>query len=90
MLSLEIPRPKASNGDDFDTLIEPLVEELELLSNKGIMTQDVASEENSISPLSHAYFSAFMISPLMIWWRVPLPRGAQSANQIQYHVDHTF
>ena len=46
MLSLLIPGPKAPSGDDFDTLIEPLVEELEILWYDGIMMQDAARFRN--------------------------------------------
>ena len=42
MLSLIIPGPKSLSGDDFDTFIEPLVEELEELWYDGIMMQDAA------------------------------------------------
>lgn len=42
MLSLLIPGPKAPTGDDFDTLIEPLVEELEELWYDGVMMEDAA------------------------------------------------
>ena len=46
ILSLIIPGPKAPSADDFDTLIEPLVQELEMLWHEGIMMQDAARFRN--------------------------------------------
>ena len=42
MLSILIPGPRAPTGDDFDTLLEPLVEELEQLWYDGILMHDAA------------------------------------------------
>ena len=42
ILSLIIPGPKSPTGENFDTLIEPLVEELETLWHDGLMLEDAA------------------------------------------------
>ena len=42
ILSLIIPGPKAPSSDHFDVLIEPLVEELEMLWHEGMMLEDAS------------------------------------------------
>ena len=42
MLSLLISGPRSPTGDDFDTLVEPLVEELEQLWYDGVVLQDAS------------------------------------------------
>lgn len=46
LLSILILGPKGPSGDDFDTLIEPLVEELLELWMHGVMMQDAARWKN--------------------------------------------
>ena len=46
LLSMLIPGPKAPTGDDFDTLIVPLVEELQLLWMEGVMMADAGRWKN--------------------------------------------
>ena len=41
-LALLIPGEKAVTGDQLDTFLEPLVEELQLLWNQGVMLRDAA------------------------------------------------
>ena len=42
MLSILIPGPRSPTGDDFDTLIEPLVEELKKLWFEGVLLRDAS------------------------------------------------
>ena len=42
MLSLIIPGKKSVIGNNFDTYLEPLLEELHMLWNKGVQAHDVA------------------------------------------------
>ena len=58
MLSLIIPGKKFVSGENFDTYLQPLLEELMELWNVGVMTNDAAMYKGSLS---------FNMKAILLW-----------------------
>ena len=58
MLSLIIPGKKSVTGDNFDTYLQPLLEELQILWNTGVRTDDAAIYQGSPS---------FNMKAILLW-----------------------
>ena len=64
MLSLIIPRKRSVIGENFDTYLQPLLEELHILWHKGVETEDAARFQGS---------ARFNMKAILLWTMYDFP-----------------